>query len=108
MFCVCVSVLCVCVSFNLCFFWHAFGHAYSSCGADESAEVAPHTFLPDDTRSAFLLVAIVAGLTLEGDGLVSAVHARDIATTAPYTSLAVDLREDHGVAVEMRGENDVL
>ena len=45
---------------------------------------------------------------VKSDRLVSSVGAGDIASSATDTLLAVDLREDHRLAVEVMGKNKVL
>ena len=56
-------------------------------------------FGSDDTRLA---------LVVKTDGLMSAVGAGYIASSAADTELAVNLRKDHGLAVEIGRHNEVL
>ena len=51
----------------------AFADADGTGGADEAAEVAADALVSDDTG--------LTGLRVEGDGLVAAVHAGDVAAS---------------------------
>ena len=68
-------------------------------GADKAAEMTTDTFLTDDTRFAVFS---------EGDSLVAAVLAGYITTAAADTFLAVNLRENHRLAVEVGWQDDVF
>ena len=58
-----------------------------------------YAFRADDTG--------LAGVVVEGDGLMTAVHARDVAAAAADALVTVNLREDDGLAVEVSGSNEV-
>ena len=73
---------------------HALCRADGARGADETAEVATHAL---DTHNMGTAVGI------EGDGLVSAIGARDETTPAADAARAVNLGEDHRLAVEVYG-----
>ena len=64
-----------------------------ACGADEPAEVAADTLGADDAR--------LACIGIEFDGLVTAIHTRDITAAAADTTFAVDLRIDDAIAVQI-------
>ena len=74
----------------------ALGDADGGGGADEAAQVAA-----DALASHEVGLAVVA----EGDGLVSAIHAGDVAPAAADAILAVEDGEDNGVAVQVVGRN---
>ena len=61
--------------------------------------MASYAFGAEDLRFAVLV---------KSDRLVASVGAGDIASSATDTFLAVDLREDHRLAVEVMGKNKVL
>ena len=69
----------------------AFGDADGTGGADEAAEVAADALVSDDTG--------LTGLRVEGDGLVPAVHAGDVAASAADALVAVGLRIDDGFVI---------
>ena len=77
-------------------FLHALGNADGTCGADETAEVAADALAAHEVG-----FAVVA----EGDGLVAAIHAGDVAPAAADAILAVEDGEDNGVAVQVVGRN---
>ena len=67
------------------------------------------TFLSYNARlalTAWLSVSVTD--RAKGDSLVTTIHTGDIAPPATDTFGAVNLREDHGVAVEVRRQDDVL
>ena len=62
-------------------------------GANESAEVASHTFGSDNMG--------LSGLFVECDGLMSAVLTGDVAATAADTLFTVHLRIDYRFPVQV-------
>ena len=83
----------------LLFLLDSLGNADGARGADQAAEVTADTLGDND-----------AGLTVgcvEDDGLMAAVHTRDVATSATDAPLAVNLRKDDGLAVEVGGGDEV-
>lgn len=66
--------------------WACVSHADGPCWANETAEVASHASGTYDMR---------ATVGIKGDGLVSAIGAGDVATSATYATTSVNLREDH-------------
>ena len=59
---------------------------------DKSAQVAAHAFAANKNRR--------TGLLVELDGLVTAVHARDIASAAAVAELIIEYREQYGVSLD--------
>ena len=78
---------------------YALAGADGSCGADEAAEVATYAFGSYEVG--------LARVGIEADGLMTTVHAGHIATPAPHALLAVYLREDDGLAVEVGGGDEI-
>lgn len=81
------------------FFLDTLRRTDGTSGADEAAEMAAHTLCADDARPARGWV--------EGDGLMSAVHAGGIAPSAADAALKVYFRIDDGVAVEVARQDEV-
>ena len=87
---------------NCLLFRFTFGDALRDAdgagGADEAAQVTAHALGAHEVR-----LAVVA----EGDGLVTAVHAGDVAPAAANALLAVEDGEDYSIAVQVVGRNKV-
>ena len=66
-----------------------------TCGTNKPAEVAADTLGADD--------AGLAGIGIEVDGLVTAIHTRDITAATADTTLTVNLRIDDGITVQTIG-----
>jgi len=75
------------------YFLNPLRHADGTRGADETAEVTAYAARADDVGA--------TGGCVEGDGLMSAVHARRIATSAADAALGVDGGIDNGAAIEV-------
>ena len=74
-----------------CFSLDSFGNADGAGGADQTAKVATHTLGAYDVDP--------AGVGVEGDGLVTTIHAGDVATSTTDAQVVGNLREDDGLAV---------
>ena len=71
------------------------GEADGTCGADNPAEVTAHALRPHDTW--------LARGGVEDNGLMAAVVAGHLATSAAHTLLAVNLRIDNGLTIQLGG-----
>lgn len=71
------------------------GNADGSRGADQSAEMATYALGADN--------AGLSCLAVEGNGLMAAVHTRHVATSTADTLVAVYLRIDNRVAIQVVG-----
>ena len=78
-------------------FRNPFRSGDSTCGANKTAEMTADTLRAYDTRLAFLA---------ESDRLMTAIRARDIAPSAAYAFVAVNLRINNRVAVKVRRQFD--
>ena len=76
----------------------AFRDTDGASGADEAAQVTAHA-----------LGAHEVGLSViaEGDGLVAAIHAGDVASAAADALVGVEDGKDDGVSVQVVGRNKV-
>ena len=78
-------------------FRYPFRSGDSTRGADETAEMTADALRAYDTRLAFLA---------ESDRLMTTVRTRDIAPSAAYAFVAVNLRINNRVAVKVRRQFD--
>ena len=74
-----------------------FNYCFSGCvdclsGADQSAQMTSYAFAADQYR--------FAGFFVKFDGLMAAVHARDIASAAAVAELIIEYREQYGVSFD--------
>ena len=76
----------------------AFGNADGSRGTDKAAEVTPDALVAHDVGFA---------VVIEGDGLMAAIHAGDVAPATADALVTVDEREDDRVAIQVTGPDDV-
>ena len=77
-------------------FGDAFGDADGAGGAHEAAQVAADALAAHEVG-----LAVVA----EGDGLVAAIHAGDVASAAADALLAIEDGEYYSIAVQVVGRN---
>ena len=75
----------------LLFLGDTFCHANGTCWTNQTAEVAAYTLSADNAR--------LTRLGVEADGLMTAVHARGVATSAADTLVTVNLWIDDSLAV---------
>ncbi len=68
-------------------------HADSACGTDKATEVTTYAARADDVWTTCCGV--------EGDGLMTTIHAGRVAASATYAALGVDLGIDDGAAIEV-------
>ena len=74
-----------------------FNNCFSGCidclsRADQSAQMTSYAFAADQYR--------FAGFFVKLDGLMAAVHARDIASAAAVAELIIEYREQYGVSFD--------
>ena len=81
--------------FCLLFFCNPFRHTDGTCGTDKSAEMAAYATLSVEMR--------LTQVGIEDDGLMTAVLAGGVATTATDALLTVEGGIHYGVSVEVGG-----
>ena len=77
------------------FFRNTIGERDGTCGTDEAAEVATHALCSNETG--------LARLTVEDNGLMTAIATGNLTTATTHTFLAVNLGIDNGIAVKVGG-----